>query len=71
MQQYAFSAKPFCPPVLFDARHKIARDSHAAGTVGRTVPPFVGRNRGVFALTDTLAHLSPGATREDVKIFRS
>ncbi|WP_210235539.1 hypothetical protein, partial [Mesorhizobium sp. M8A.F.Ca.ET.202.01.1.1] len=62
MQQYAFSAKPFCPPLLFDARHKnSARDSHAAGTVGRTVPPFVGRNRGVFALTDALAHLSAGA----------
>jgi hypothetical protein len=62
MQRYAFSAKPFCLPILFDVRHENnARDSHAAGTAGRTVPPFVGRNRGVFVLVDTLTYLSRGA----------
>jgi hypothetical protein len=72
LQVYAFSAKPFCPLVLFDARHENnERDSHAAGAIGRTVPPFVMRDRGVFALTDTPARFFQGASREDVKIFRS
>jgi hypothetical protein len=72
LQVYAFSAKPFCPPVLFDVRHENNElDSHAAGAIGRTVPPFVIRNRGVFALTDTLACLFQVRSREDVKIFRS